>query len=128
MAHALIAERLGRPVKGILLHPPGGLTLMNLETASGGRDALIYLAGPLINLTIIGILSPFSDSPALKMIANINRDIAIFKLLPIYPLDGGQLLAESLSMGAVTPSGVNRIIFCCSRVCCPGLGIYALNA
>lgn len=125
LAHALVAERLSKPVKGILLHPLGGLTLVDLEACVDKRDTIIYLAGPLANLTVYGILSPLSDYEAVRLIVEINRDIGLFNLIPIFPLDGGNVLKEMLMMSGYSLATINRVILFCSQLCCFAVGIYA---
>ena len=60
------------------------------------KKILIAIAGPLINIfmIIICLFLPQSLDPARKTIAYANLLLAIFNLLPVYPLDGGRILKE----------------------------------
>lgn len=126
IAHANTAEMLNKPVKGIMLHPLGGITLMDLEASPGRHDVFIYLSGPVINLAIAGVLSAltFDESGTIQVIARLNRDIGIFNLLPIFPLDGSKVLREMLMLPGSSQCVVDRITLNCSRVCCAGVGVY----
>ena len=60
------------------------------------KKILIALAGPLINIfmIIICLFLPQSLAPARTTIVYANLLLAIFNLLPVYPLDGGRILKE----------------------------------
>ena len=60
------------------------------------KKILIALAGPLINIfmIIICLFLPQSLDPARTTIVYANLLLAIFNLLPVYPLDGGRILKE----------------------------------
>lgn len=61
------------------------------------QKILIYLAGPLANLVLVIILNfiKISQEEKVKLIYT-NLSIAVFNLLPINPLDGGNILKEIL--------------------------------
>lgn len=65
---------------------------------NGRRDiALIALAGPASNLIlafVLALLGAFLPLPALftSILITINVGLAIFNLLPVYPLDGSKIL------------------------------------
>jgi len=65
------------------------------QEVSQKQSAFILMAGPVPGI-IIGIilhfLSPYFDIPLLEMTAWILIYLNLLNLLPVYPLDGGQLL------------------------------------
>ena len=60
------------------------------------KKILIAIAGPLINIfmILICLFLPQSLDPARTTIVYANLLLAIFNLLPVYPLDGGRILKE----------------------------------
>lgn len=124
MGHALVGRRLGGGQQTIVLELFGGLTSSHgMQLTRGGR-ALMILAGPMMtlllgiislwitwnivapvmtahNLTFWDLaISPFTAaaiSPQLYILScliMIGEWWTILNLLPIYPLDGGQLIAQ----------------------------------
>ncbi|MCX7934457.1 MAG: M50 family metallopeptidase [Planctomycetota bacterium] len=117
LGHALTARRLGLRVRGILLHPLGGLACLEGRPPRPGMELAIALAGPMVSLCIAlaawlicqgsGVsaaqaLYARDDHPLPALMASglfINLSLALFNLLPIFPLDGGRAfaaLAEAL--------------------------------
>jgi Zn-dependent protease len=120
LGHALLARRAGIPAKAIILLPIGGVTLFDEAHHPLGpgiftwkRDMRIALAGPLVNLLIAlavgGVLQamfpqvhlwaqPYVYSGNLpRALVWCNLGLALFNLLPAYPLDGGRILRAMLA-------------------------------
>jgi stage IV sporulation protein FB len=98
MGHAMVSKYYKlRP--SVLLHGFGGVCLHD-EASSDGRDALIVLAGPIIQI-IAGIAAlVFGALVALPgSLGNVVSTFALFSIvwgganliLPLWPLDGGKL-------------------------------------
>lgn len=64
------------------------------------KKLVVALAGPLVNCFIAMLALAFSEKMPLQMqnIIYANLLLAIFNLLPIYPLDGGRILQEIIHM------------------------------
>lgn len=103
--HAFACRQVGGKADQIMLWPLGGAAFVSPPQRPGAYLWSIA-AGPLVNVVLFPLLSvifiisgqtemPFS-SPDLyqfiKAIWSINFGLLIFNLLPIYPLDGGQLV------------------------------------
>lgn len=107
--HALACRQVGGTADHIVLWPLGGVAYVNPPQRPGATLWSIA-AGPLVNvalgviLWVTGILSHGSAwlaaSPdlhqLLRAIWEINLGLLIFNILPIYPLDGGQILRSLL--------------------------------
>jgi Zn-dependent protease/CBS domain-containing protein len=99
LAHALVAVRNGVKVAGITLWLFGGVSQLDGEPKSAGAEALIAGVGPLTSLAVALIafvlaLLPFPPltGDLLAWLALVNVALALFNLVPAFPLDGGRLL------------------------------------
>lgn len=98
LGHACTARSFGWRVRKIELLPFGGVAEMD---EYGNRpikeEALVILAGPLMNLIMIGMAffslyaGYWSEAFAYQFL-EYNLLILLFNLLPIWPLDGGKLM------------------------------------
>jgi len=108
LCHSLVARRFGLPMKGITLFVFGGVAEMTEEPASPKAEFLMAIAGPLssiilglifyaaVMLTRVGgVLYP-PVAGVLEYLAYINFILAVFNLLPAFPLDGGRVLRSAL--------------------------------
>src|SRR5579862_4117163 len=107
--HALACRQVGGSADHIVLWPLGGVAYVNPPQRPGATLWSIA-AGPLVNVALWVILSGigwFSRGSAwlaaspdlhalLRSIFIINLGLLIFNILPIYPLDGGQILRSLL--------------------------------
>lgn len=102
MGHALVARRAGLPVHAITLFLFGGVSHMEDEPGSPGDELRIAVVGPFISLAL-GVaffgamqLAAAADAPefyaVFAYLAVINVALAVFNLLPGFPLDGGRVL------------------------------------
>jgi Zn-dependent protease/predicted transcriptional regulator len=100
LGHSVLALRHRVPVRSITLFIFGGVALMEREPESSGAELQIAVAGPLVSaLLALGFLGlshlagPTSVLASLAgWLAFINAGVALFNLLPGYPLDGGRVL------------------------------------
>lgn len=110
LAHALTARRFGVRTDTITLFLFGGVALLDEEPATPRADALVAAAGPaasaVLGLFGLGVLAalerfahgPATDAPALftAYFAVANGVLAVFNLLPAFPMDGGRVLRALL--------------------------------
>ncbi|XHM95844.1 site-2 protease family protein [Peterkaempfera sp. SMS 1(5)a] len=100
LAHTLVALRFGLPVRRIQLQFFGGVSEIEKEAETPGREFWLAFVGPLLSLVLGGVfylaLQPVRPGTvpgvllAGLMVSNII--VAIFNLLPGLPLDGGRML------------------------------------
>ena len=102
-AHALVARRFGIPISGITLFIFGGVAEMQAEPESARAELLMALAGPLASLLLVVALwlaaATAGAGPvgaALDYLGLINLVLALFNLVPAFPLDGGRVLRAGL--------------------------------
>ncbi len=102
LAHSVVARHFGVPVSGITLFLFGGVAEMESEPQSPRVEFLVAIAGPAMSLVLsIGFLSLswitsiFGGlailARVLSYLAAINLILAVFNLVPAFPLDGGRM-------------------------------------
>lgn len=104
--HALVARSLGLGPVSIVLHGFGGLTAFS-KRPGHGQGILVGLAGPLAGMALglgallldPGMAHGMLVAEAVGWLILVNIFWSLFNLLPMYPLDGGQVLWHVLAMG-----------------------------
>ncbi|HEX2923205.1 MAG TPA: site-2 protease family protein [Chloroflexota bacterium] len=101
LAHAVVALRFGIPVARITLFLFGGLAQITREAATPKAEAAIAIAGPAASMllavifAVAFVVARLFWEPAEGLclwLATINGSLALFNLIPGFPLDGGRLL------------------------------------
>lgn len=107
LSHSLVARRYGTNIKGITLFILGGIAEMQEESKNPKSEFLIAIAGPLSSIVIGSIFFslyigsqvfnwPIQVIGILIYLFVINIVLAIFNLLPAYPMDGGRIFRAAL--------------------------------
>lgn len=99
-AHTVVAVRTGIPVQRIRLFIFGGVAEIQREPERPGQEFLITIVGPLTNAALGGLcMAVASQLPATSIpsvtarwLAEMNIALAVFNMLPGFPLDGGRIL------------------------------------
>ncbi len=105
LAHSLVGRANGIPVKSITLFIFGGIAHMTREATRHGAELKMAVAGPASSLAIGGLFFSLHllmrgiSEPVMAMafwLAQVNTILAIFNLVPGFPLDGGRVLRSLL--------------------------------
>ena len=105
LAHSLVGRANDIPVKSITLFLFGGVAHMTREATRHGAELRMALAGPVASLVIGGLffglhllLQSVSEPVAALAfwLAQINVVLALFNLIPGFPLDGGRVFRSLL--------------------------------
>jgi Zn-dependent protease len=107
MCHSLVARKYGMAMKGITLFIFGGVAEMGEEPPNPRAEFMMAIAGPLSSIAIgivfyvlyfLGRQNGWSDpiNGVVQYLAYINGLLALFNLVPAFPLDGGRVLRSIL--------------------------------
>lgn len=95
LAHSVVAKSNGLPVKEITLFALGGVSQIEKNPQSAKLEFWMAFVGPLTSAAIGGVCllgSRVAGGPMLLWLGYINLSLAVFNLIPGYPLDGGRVL------------------------------------
>jgi Zn-dependent protease len=113
LGHALTAGKFGIRTRNITLLPIGGVAAIEKNPDDPRQEILIALAGPAVSLgialllwmylVVTGGLVPFEELSVaggyfLQRLMIVNILIAMFNLVPAFPMDGGRVLRALLSL------------------------------
>lgn len=107
LSHSLVAKRYGMPIKGITLFIFGGVAEMHDEPVSPRAEFHVAIIGPITSLLVGGAFyglalaslasgAPETVSGIFSYLATINVVLAVFNMVPAFPLDGGRVLRAAL--------------------------------
>lgn len=104
LGHSVLALRHRVPVRSITLFIFGGVAVMERDPESPRAEFEIAIAGPLVSalLALVFALSARGSAPEsawaslTDWLVRINLGVAVFNLLPGFPLDGGRVLRALL--------------------------------
>ncbi len=100
-SHLLAAYLFNIKICTFTLLPIGGSMQPDTSTAiSGAQLAAVHLFAPFVNIMLwcsVYAVGLWTDSLVCMQFAFINGFVAVFNLLPIYPLDGGNSIKALLS-------------------------------
>jgi Zn-dependent protease/predicted transcriptional regulator len=106
LSHAAVAKARGLPVKSITLFALGGVAQIEKEASDARTEFWMGIAGPITSAIIGAVclgaaiafgwtVAPSRQSPLAAMLGwlgVINIALAVFNMIPGFPLDGGRVL------------------------------------
>src|SRR5437899_4052870 len=110
LSHAVVAKARGLPVRSITLFALGGVAQIEKEASDAKTEFWMGIAGPItsaiIGLICLGIAAGIGWNPSyhhqspwaamLGWLGVINLALAVFNMVPGFPLDGGRVLRASI--------------------------------
>lgn len=132
LGHALLAQRRGLEVEGITLWVFGGVSTLKGESQDARDEFQIALIGPVVSLVVAGLFEVVAmglaavGAPALvvavpRWLALVNVVLAVFNLLPAFPLDGGRVFRAWLWKRSGDRAGATRAAAAVGRFSAYGL-------
>ena len=132
--HALACRQTGGVADRIVLWPLGGIAFVNPPRRPGAMLWSIA-AGPLVNVILVPVLwialltvagEPSDLARLTWHVWWINLGLLIFNMLPIYPLDGGQILRSLLwfPLGEIRSLQIASVIGLIGSVALAGISLF----
>ena len=115
LGHALAAKKYKIKTKDITILPIGGLARLEKIPEKPIEELIVAIAGPAVNIALALIAGLFISIPPLKELSlqlagEVNQSnfflnffivniwLAVFNLIPAFPMDGGRVLRALLAM------------------------------
>jgi Zn-dependent protease/CBS domain-containing protein len=123
LGHSVVALRYKIPVRSITLFIFGGVAQIASEPPSAVSEFVIAVAGPATSFALAGLFAALKPAVAtveplfgmVKYLAYINFALALFNLIPGFPLDGGRVFRAAvwaatgnLRRATITAANVGR--------------------
>jgi len=120
LSHSVVARQYGLQIKGITLFIFGGVAEMEEEPPSAKAEFLMAIAGPIASLALAAgfyVLALAAAAAGLpeqwiavpRYLALINGILAVFNMVPAFPLDGGRAFRAALWHYKGNPQWATRI-------------------
>jgi Zn-dependent protease len=134
LGHSFIALRNRIPVRSITLFVFGGVAQIEREPSSPGVELRVAIAGPLVSISLAGLFGaawllaqgiPYLAAPA-EYLMRINFMLAVFNLIPGFPLDGGRVLRALVWAGTKDYYKATRVAGATGKIAAFGFIAYGI--
>ena len=122
----MIAKAFGQKVGTLSFTLVGGILHLEMKRTSCLIQVLIYLGGIMVNIILVFLSRFIVDPYQRSLVYNYNLLLIFFNLIPIYPLDGFQILL-TLSRYLKSPFIEFRITSIISYLFLAGLSAYVIS-
>ena len=141
LSHAAVARARGIPVKSITLFALGGVANIEKESSDAASEFWMAVAGPIASIVIglffLGIAraggwQPETGTPpsplwaGLVWLGYINVALALFNMIPGYPLDGGRVLRAVVWGINHNPVRATKIVAIVGQIIATGFIVFGL--
>jgi Zn-dependent protease len=136
--HAIAARTFGVRTLDVTLYPIGGIARLERMPAVPRQELIIAAAGPFVNLLLaVGFFlwslangnnpgfSISAQSPVSVSLLWLNLALAVFNLLPVFPMDGGRVLRALLAM-RMSYQMATRVTVWAAQILAVGFAVVAI--
>jgi Zn-dependent protease/CBS domain-containing protein len=129
--HALTAKKYGYKTRDITLLPIGGMARMEQIPENPKHELVVAIAGPVVNVVIAALIglglfaggNTLTFNMAVSSVTGffqnlmwVNLSLAIFNLIPAFPMDGGRILRAGLTMATGKRAWATKIASTAGKV------------
>ena len=106
LGHAMAARHFGVRTRDITLYPLGGIASLERMPRRPLAEIVIALAGPAVNVVLaaaFALVNAVIPTALVATLVSINLGLALFNMIPAFPLDGGRVLRALLALRLTYP-------------------------
>ncbi|MBI4614575.1 MAG: site-2 protease family protein [Planctomycetes bacterium] len=135
LGHCFMARRFGVRIKDIVLFPLGGVARMEHLPRSPRIEFLVAIAGPAVNAVLAVLFAPVAllglaihpeIGTGILALAGLNLLLAVFNLIPAFPMDGSRVLRAMLGWAGYDFVRATDAVALAGKILAGGMVFFAL--